>query len=122
MEIDARVVTANPENLPELLYGCDAVVGCLDSIPKKKMLEEDACTRGIPLVHGSVFGNEGFVFLAEAGEKPPCRPVSLHPPGQRACGGAEHPYDSCFRHGLPHGLPACKAFAKARGTFSAPAP
>lgn len=67
MEIDAREVAADPENLPELLFGCDAVVDCLDSIPRKKMLEEAACAKGIPLVHGAVLGNEGFAFGAEPG-------------------------------------------------------
>lgn len=49
MEIDAREVAADPENLPELLFCCDAVVNCLDSIPKKKMFEEAACAKAFPL-------------------------------------------------------------------------
>ncbi len=65
MEIDAREVATDPENQPELLFGCDAVVNCLDSIPRKKMLEDAACAKGIPLVHGAVLGNEGFAFGAE---------------------------------------------------------
>ena len=76
MEIDAREVAADPENLPELLFGCDAVVDCLDSIPRKKMLEEAACAKGIPFVHGSVLGNEGFAFGAEPGVM---RLASLYP-------------------------------------------
>lgn len=49
MEIDAREVAADPENLPELLFCCDAVVNCLDSIPKKKMFEEAAYAKAFPL-------------------------------------------------------------------------
>ena len=42
-------MVADPENLPELLFCCDAVVNCLDSIPKKKMFEEAACAKAFPL-------------------------------------------------------------------------
>ena len=42
-------MAADPENLPELLFCCDAVMNCLDSIPKKKMFGEAACAKGIPL-------------------------------------------------------------------------
>lgn len=84
MEIDAREVAVTPENLPEHLFGCDAVVDCLDSITRKKILEEAACAKGIPLVHGAVLGNEGFAFGAERGGHAPRKPVSLHPARQRA--------------------------------------
>ena len=67
MEIGAREVAADPENLPELLFCCDAVVNCLDSIPKKKMFEEAACAKAFPLVPGAVLGNEGFAFGAKPG-------------------------------------------------------
>lgn len=76
MEIDAREVAVTPENLPEHLFGCDAVVDCLDSITRKKILEEAACAKGIPLVHGAVLGNEGFAFGAERGGM---RLASLYP-------------------------------------------
>ena len=40
------------------------------------MLEEAACTKGIPLVPGAVLGNEGFAFGAEPGVM---RLASLYP-------------------------------------------
>ena len=49
MEIDAHEVAANPENLPELLFGCDAVVDCLDSIPRRRCSKRPPVPRAFPL-------------------------------------------------------------------------
>ena len=42
----------------------DAAIDCLDSVPRKKMLEEAAHTARIPFLHGSVLRDEGFAFLS----------------------------------------------------------
>lgn len=62
MEIDARVLTLTPDNLPALLEGMDIVIDCLDSVARKKMLEQAA--DGIPYLHGAVLGQDAFVWLA----------------------------------------------------------
>ncbi|PWL56144.1 MAG: hypothetical protein DBY37_16650 [Desulfovibrionaceae bacterium] len=63
LEIDARVLAVAPDNLSSLLEGMDAVIDCLDSIPRKKMLENAARAAGLPFLHGSVLRDEGFAFL-----------------------------------------------------------
>ena len=61
LEIDARVLAVAPDNLSSLLEGMDAVIDCLDSIPRKKMLENAARAAGLPFLHGSVLRDEGSV-------------------------------------------------------------
>lgn len=64
LDVDAHVIAAAPDNLPTLLQGMDAAIDCLDSVPRKKMLEEAAHTARIPFLHGSVLRDEGFAFLS----------------------------------------------------------
>lgn len=62
LEVEAHILTLTPENLPALLEGMDVVIDCLDSVARKKMLEQAA--NGLPYLHGSVLGQDAFVWLA----------------------------------------------------------
>lgn len=63
LEIEALQVAVTPANLEELLSGVDVVVDCLDSVSRKKMLEQGAAAAKIPYLHGSVLATEGFAWL-----------------------------------------------------------
>lgn len=62
LEVETHIMTLTPDNLPGLLQGMDVVIDCLDSVARKKMLEQAA--NGIPYLHGSVLGQDAFVWLA----------------------------------------------------------
>lgn len=62
LEVEAHVLTLTPDNLPGLLEGMDVVIDCLDSVSRKKMLEQAA--NGLPYLHGSVLNQDAFVWLA----------------------------------------------------------
>ena len=53
---------ATVENLPQILQGTDIAVDCLDNFASRLALEKAAAEAGIPLVHGTLAGYEGFVF------------------------------------------------------------
>ena len=63
MDIEAHVMALNEDNLPELLNRADVVIDCLDSVGRKKMLEQEAWKASVPCVHGSVSRNEGFAVF-----------------------------------------------------------
>jgi molybdopterin/thiamine biosynthesis adenylyltransferase len=64
VEVDAYQMAVDERNLPSLLEKVDVVIDCLDSVPRKKMLEEIAGNVGKPFLHGSVLREEGFAFIA----------------------------------------------------------
>ena len=67
MDIEVHTLALDEENLPRLLKGTDAVMDCLDSIARKKMLELAAQKAGIPCVQGSVARNEGLAIFDKSG-------------------------------------------------------
>lgn len=78
LDAEAHILAADRHTLPALLQGVDAAVDCLDSVPAKMMLESCAAEAGIPFVHGAVSREEGFAFLADAGER---RLLAMYPEG-----------------------------------------
>ena len=70
MDIEVHAVALDETNLPTLLQGTDAVMDCLDSIARKKMLEKAAREAGIPCVQGSVSRNEGLALFDQSGKLP----------------------------------------------------
>ena len=70
MDIEVHAVALDEENLPLLLKGTDAVMDCLDSIARKKMLEKAAREAGVPCVQGSVARNEGLALFDLSGRLP----------------------------------------------------
>jgi molybdopterin/thiamine biosynthesis adenylyltransferase len=57
-------------NAAEILAGSDVIVDALDSVKDRFLLEEAAKGLGIPLVHGTLAGFEGWVmtiFPADSG-------------------------------------------------------
>ena len=70
MDIEAHVTTLDEHNLPALLTGADAVIDCLDSVARKKMLEQAAWRSGVPCVQGSVSRSEGLACFDHLQPRP----------------------------------------------------
>lgn len=63
LEVEALAIAAQPQNLPELLKDVDVAIDCLDSVARKKMLENAASAAGVAYLHGSVLWDEALVYL-----------------------------------------------------------
>ena len=63
MHVEVHADALDESNLPGLLEGADAVMDCLDSVARKKMLEHEAEKAGVPCVQGSVARNEGLALF-----------------------------------------------------------
>ncbi len=70
MDIEARTVMLDENNLPELLARADVVIDCLDSVARKKMLEDAAWKASVPCVHGSVSRSEGLAVFDTTHPRP----------------------------------------------------
>jgi molybdopterin/thiamine biosynthesis adenylyltransferase len=68
VEVRAHPVWAEAHNLPELLQGAQVVVDCLDSLAARYTVEQAARQAGLPFVHGSVAGLEGFLMTVRPGD------------------------------------------------------
>ena len=60
---------ANSNNLSSIMAGAHIVLDCLDSIAARRQVESAAHRAGLPFVHGSIAGEEGFVMITRPGEK-----------------------------------------------------
>ncbi len=58
---------ASAANLPDLVKEVQIAVDCLDCIPTRRLLEEAAHQQGIPFIHGSLAGWEGFAMACRPG-------------------------------------------------------
>lgn len=68
IEVRAFDQWADETNLSEILAGCQIAIDCLDNMPSRYQLQS-ACERpGIPIVHGSVGGMDGFAMIIKPGE------------------------------------------------------
>jgi molybdopterin-synthase adenylyltransferase len=64
IRVQARGVAITAENVDELVADADIIVDALDNFPIRFVLNECARRKGIPLVHGSLWGMEGrLAFL-----------------------------------------------------------
>ena len=62
-------------NVDELVGDAAVIVDCMDNFPTRYALNECAMRKGIPLVHGSVWGLEGRMTFVHAPETPCLRCV-----------------------------------------------
>lgn len=68
VEVTAHHLWAGPDNLPGLLSGVQVVVDALDNQSARYQAQEAARAEGVPFVHGSVAGLEGFVMVVGPGD------------------------------------------------------
>jgi adenylyltransferase/sulfurtransferase len=58
------------DNVDELVGDAQIIVDCLDNFPARHAVNRCAIRRGIPLVHGAVWGMEGRVTVCYPPEAP----------------------------------------------------
>ena len=62
-EVDVQTVETklSPDEIKELLTGCDVIADCLDTVRDKLLLQNIARELGIPMIHGAIGGWFGQV-------------------------------------------------------------
>lgn len=69
------------ESVDELVGDAEVIVDCMDNFPTRYLLNECAIRKGIPLVHGSIWGMEGRLTFIKTPETPCLRCIfSAAPP------------------------------------------
>ena len=66
--INVYPLNITAENAREILSGADIILDCLDSMRDRLLLDSCARDLGVPLVHATIAGDEGFVSLIRPGE------------------------------------------------------
>ena len=70
IEVTGLSTRIEPENVDELVGEADIIVDCMDNFPTRYVLNECARRKGIPFVHGSVWGMEGKLTFIHSPETP----------------------------------------------------
>jgi molybdopterin/thiamine biosynthesis adenylyltransferase len=68
IEVAAATTRIEAENVDELVGEAQLIVDCMDNFPTRYLLNECALRKGIPFVHGSVWGLEGKLTFIQAPE------------------------------------------------------
>lgn len=80
IEIEALSTRIDADTVDELVGEADIIVDCMDNFPTRYVLNECAMRKGIPFVHGSIWGLEGKLTFIKSPETPclkcifPCAP------------------------------------------------
>jgi molybdopterin-synthase adenylyltransferase len=87
--VKAEAITARlaPQNVAQLLAGCDLAVDCFDNADSRIALSEGARVAQIPLIHGALSGDGTFGLVRWDERFTPDREDT---PGQPTCEGGEH--------------------------------
>jgi len=80
IQIEAIVDTITEENILELVAGCDLILDGMDNYPTRYVLNRAALERGIPFMHGSIYGVEGMATTIIPGETACLRCIFPEPP------------------------------------------
>ncbi len=70
----------NSGNVNDLVADVDIIVDCLDNFPARHVINRCAVRKGIPLVHGAVWGMEGRVSVFHPPEAPCLECIFPHAP------------------------------------------
>ncbi|MDR2946001.1 MAG: HesA/MoeB/ThiF family protein [Candidatus Adiutrix sp.] len=84
VEVTVCPEAATAVNAAQILRGADIVVDCLDSIPARLAVEKAAHSLGLPFVHGSIAGEEGFAMITRPGERGLAAVYGGPPPSEAA--------------------------------------
>ncbi|MGQ9631330.1 MAG: HesA/MoeB/ThiF family protein [bacterium] len=82
IEVESLTARICDDNIGDLVGGSCAIVDCMDNFPTRYVLNRCAVRRGIPLVHGSIWGMGGYVSFLHPPETPCLRCVFPEPPPQ----------------------------------------
>ncbi len=78
--IDPRNITIDERSVGPLLDGIDVVVDAMDNFPVRYLLNRAAIDRGIPFMHGAVFGFSGQATTVIPGKTACLRCLFPNPP------------------------------------------
>jgi adenylyltransferase/sulfurtransferase len=70
IRVTAKTTRIEPDTVDELVGDADIIVDCMDNFPTRFVLNACAFRKGIPLVHGSIWGLEGRLTFIHAPETP----------------------------------------------------
>ena len=70
IEIEAISTRIDANTVDELVGDADIIVDCMDNFPTRYVLNECAIRKGIPFVHGSIWGLEGKLTFIKSPETP----------------------------------------------------
>ncbi len=70
IEIEAISTRIDANTVDELVGEADIIVDCMDNFPTRYVLNECAIRKGIPFVHGSIWGLEGKLTFIKSPETP----------------------------------------------------
>jgi adenylyltransferase/sulfurtransferase len=70
IRVTALTTRIEPNTVDELVGDADIIVDCMDNFPTRYVLNECAFRKGIPFVHGSVWGLDGRMTFIHAPETP----------------------------------------------------
>lgn len=68
VEVHCYATAFDARSAATILDRIDVVVDALDNVPDRLVLGKEACSRGIPLVHGAIAGFEGRVMTIFPGD------------------------------------------------------
>ncbi len=68
IQIEAIAETINETNASALFEGCDAILDAMDNLPTRYVLNRCSIEKGIPFIHGAVYGFEGRVMTVLPGK------------------------------------------------------
>lgn len=70
IEVEAISTRIDANTVDELVGDADIIVDCMDNFPTRYVLNECAIRKGIPFVHGSIWGLEGKLTFIKSPETP----------------------------------------------------
>jgi len=70
IEVTAITTKIEADNVDELVGDAAIIVDCMDNFPTRFLLNQSARRKGIPFVHGSIWGLEGRLTFIQSPETP----------------------------------------------------
>jgi len=80
IKVEAIAETISEDNILELTTGCDLIMDAVDNYQTRYLLNRAALERGIPFIHGGVFGMEGMATTVIPGQTACLRCIFPEPP------------------------------------------
>lgn len=80
IKVEAVAETISEDNIFELTAGCDLIMDAVDNYQTRYLLNRAALERGIPFIHGGVYGMEGMATTIVPGQTACLRCIFPEPP------------------------------------------
>ena len=80
IEVEALTTRIEPDTVDNLVGDAQIIVDCMDNFPTRYVLNDCAIRKGIPFLHGSIWGLEGKLTFIQSPETPCLRCIFPEPP------------------------------------------